>query len=249
MMKKKWLMVMLGMIFNIMSFGETVTLTTGEWAPFTGEKIKGYGFANDVVVKSFAKIGINVEYKFYPWKRAYEMTKQGSYIGSSCWAKSKEREKDFYFSDKPIVEAKTVLFYIKGNDFTWETIKDLKGKKIGGTRGYSSVDYFKKNGMELDLANKDLLGFRKLEKGRINIFVCDLDVGLKLIRDNFTKAKQAKFVYHKKPIDRDGSYFVLNKKTSGNLELMKKYNEGFKMLEESGEYDKMLKELRSGKYN
>ncbi|BDU51226.1 substrate-binding periplasmic protein [Haliovirga abyssi] len=247
-MKRRYLVLFMVLVLSVMSFGETITLTTGEWEPYTGEKLKGYGFANDVVTRAFAKVGVNVEYKFFPWKRAFILAQRGKYNGSNCWNKSAKREKYFYYSEESIVVGKTVLFFMKGNDFTWNKLEDLKSKRIGGTLGYSSVKIFENIGKKLDLAPTDLQGFKKLFSKRVNIFICDLDVGLKLIRDNFTKEQQKQFLYNKKPLDTSGSYLILPKQLSKSKNLMKKFDKGFKMLKDSGEYDKMVKDLRSGKY-
>ncbi|BDU51230.1 substrate-binding periplasmic protein [Haliovirga abyssi] len=247
-MKRRYLVLLMALVLGVMSFGETIKLTNGEWAPFNGAKLKGYGFASDVVTKTFAKVGVDVEYKFFPWKRGYILAQRGNYDGTVSWGKVGDRENYFYFSDEPILSGETVFFYMKGNDFTWDKLEDLKEKRIGGTLGYSYTKSFKNIGKKLDLAHTDLQGFKKLFAGRVDIFILDLDVGLKLIRDNFTKEQQAKFRYNKKPMEKVSYYLLLSKKVSKSKELIKKYNKGFKMLKDSGEYDKMVKALRNGEY-
>ncbi|BDU51228.1 substrate-binding periplasmic protein [Haliovirga abyssi] len=247
-MKRRYLVLFMVLVLSVMSFGETITLTNGEWAPFNGKKLKNYGFASDVVKKTFAKVGVDVEYKFFPWKRGFILAQRGNYDGTLSWGKVGDRENYFYFSEEPILSGETVFFYIKGNDFTWDKLEDLKGKKIGGTLGYSYIKSFKDVGKKLDLAPTDVQGLKKLYAGRVNIFISDLDVGLKLIRDNFTKEQQAKFSYNKKPMEKMSYYLLLSKKVSKNKELIKKYNKAFKVLKNSGEYDKMVKSLRNGEY-
>lgn len=51
---------------------ETITLTNGEWAPYLSESFKYGGFLSRVCSEAFALEGVDVEYEYLPWKRAYE---------------------------------------------------------------------------------------------------------------------------------------------------------------------------------
>ncbi len=71
---------------------ETIILANGEWLPYQSKELKHYGVASHIVTESFALSGIKVKYKFRPWKRAYEETKEGGFYGSFLWTQSEERQ-------------------------------------------------------------------------------------------------------------------------------------------------------------
>ena len=52
---------------------ETIVLTTGEYPPFNSVFIKHQGLMPRIVTEAFRVEDIDVLYKFYPWKRAYQI--------------------------------------------------------------------------------------------------------------------------------------------------------------------------------
>jgi polar amino acid transport system substrate-binding protein len=74
---------------------ETLLLTNGEWPPYLSKNLKYYGSASRIVTEAFALEGINVEYKFFPWKRAYKNAELGIWDGSVVWFDTPELRKFF----------------------------------------------------------------------------------------------------------------------------------------------------------
>ena len=79
-------------------------------------------------------------YELYPWRRAYHhaLNQHGGIIGLSF---NRERQKIFDYSD-PLFLDEIVLVVLKGKEFEFEGIEDLKGKTIGAQRGSSYGDKF-----------------------------------------------------------------------------------------------------------
>ena len=59
--------------------GETITIATLEYAPFTGKNLKFNGFVNHVIAEAFQRRGHGVKFAYLPWKRAVTETKNGQY--------------------------------------------------------------------------------------------------------------------------------------------------------------------------
>ncbi len=117
-------------------FAETVIrITNGEWEPYLSEYSYEYGLASHIVSEAFHLEGIDVSWGFFPWKRSYELARQGQWDASAVWWPTEEAKKDFWISE-PVVNTSFVFFYLKRQDFKWQAIEDLKGLKIGTTRGY-----------------------------------------------------------------------------------------------------------------
>jgi len=229
---------------------DKVVLTNGEWEPFLSAKYKGYGVASVLVKEAFKQENIKVEYKFYPWKRAMYYVEKNQKDGSVIWAKSKERTKRFLFSKKPVMSLDTVFFHLKEKKFKWRgDINVFKNVKLGTTLGYQygvKLNKAIKNGtIKVDVAPKNLNSFKKLIRHRMDVFICDKNVGLSLIKKHFSKVDQKKFTYSKRPFKSISYYLIMNKKRKI---MMKKFDKGFAKLKRSGKYRKIMNEFRNGKY-
>jgi len=77
-------------VFSV-SRADVLRIATGEFAPYCSSFSRHEGFANHLVKEAFARQGYPVSYSYFPWKRAYEMTRSGEFDASSWWAKSDDR--------------------------------------------------------------------------------------------------------------------------------------------------------------
>ena len=227
---------------------KTIVLATGEWEPFTSQSYKEYGIANAIVKEAFKLQNINVNYKFYPWKRAIFYVKTGKHEGSTIWIKTKQRELDFLYSEKSILTNETTFFHLKKTHFKWDDdISYLKKFKLGTTLGYSYTqelnNAIKDNLLKPDIGLDDLKNLKKLLLGRIELFICDKNVCLTLIKKYFTKTEQNKITYSKKPISKVPHFLVFNKKQK---KLKKEFDIGFEKLIKSGRYKEILKAFKKG---
>ena len=80
--------------------------------------------------------------RLMPWKRAYRyaLSGKGGIIGLS---KTSERLRVFDYSDVMYYD-ELLLVVLKGNEFSFNSIKDLKDRKLGVQRGSSYGDEFEK---------------------------------------------------------------------------------------------------------
>jgi polar amino acid transport system substrate-binding protein len=228
---------------------ETITMTNGEWAPYMSQKLKHDGFVSDLVVQAFKKEGVDVKWVFLPWKRAFEEAKSGKYAGSAIWGKTDERAKDFLFT-KGVVTLKNVFFIKKGSNFSWNTIDDLKNKKLGGIIGYAyggGIDKAEKAGIiKINRIGNNAGNYKKLVAGR-------LDAVLDAVQVGYTTARQAgvgdQVEPYKKPFESREYSVIISKKTPNAAKLVETFNKGLDALKASGEYDAILKAAQQGKYN
>jgi polar amino acid transport system substrate-binding protein len=241
-------------IFSTNSFGEEIVrITNGEWAPFQSKNAKHYGYYSHIVTEAFRLVGVKIEYGFFPWKRAYMYAESGEkWDGGIAWALSEEREKLFYFSD-PIAKNCAVFFYLKSQKFDWQTEDDLQGHKFGGTGGdlgLKKLEEIKKKGIQFQIqeVTTDLQNFRKLVLGRINVFPCMRDVGLRIIRKEFSSEVAESITYHKKPLYCSTIHAIFSKKSKKSKRFVELYNKGLKLLHESGKFDQLRKAFIRGEY-
>ncbi|MCP4344623.1 MAG: amino acid ABC transporter substrate-binding protein [Desulfobacterales bacterium] len=228
---------------------ETVRLTNGEWPPFMSKDLPHYGLYSHIVTEAFATVGVKVEYGFFPWKRSFILAERNEWDGSIGWGHSAEREKKFSYGN-PIINECAVFFHLQKYPFDWNSRDDLQGKRIGVTIGYIVQDQFeemKRSGKQIiiDTAIKDLHNFKKLLARRIDIFPCGREVGMNIIKQNFTPDIAKSITYHPKPLFCADMYAIFskqNKRFTGILD------RGLKNLHESGRYDQLVKAFINGEY-
>ncbi|MBF0099898.1 MAG: transporter substrate-binding domain-containing protein [Desulfobacterales bacterium] len=251
----KGLVIVFGLLLNQNSLAFTqdvIRLTNGEWPPYTSENLKDFGIFSHIVTEVFALEKINVEYGFYPWKRAYEYAKSGSWEGSVCWYWSEERSKDVYFSD-PVMNGDEMFFYLKDHPFEWKTIEDLKGKQIGAVIGYFAGEEFQKaeqSGLiTVERIATDVQNFKKLLSGRLDIMVMNLYVGYDLIRKHFSPQEAEKVTHHPQAINTGALHLILSKQNLKNSARVVAFNRGLAKLKTSGKIDHYLQDVIKGGYD
>jgi polar amino acid transport system substrate-binding protein len=220
---------------------ETVVLATGDWAPYVSEKLEEYGPIAEIVTKSFANVGIEVKFEFYPWKRCEFLAENGDVFATFPFIITPERQKFSVFSDS-IAVTRDVLFYnkkhIKHYDFTG--YEDLKQYAIGSPIGYNYTEILQKEGVLTDPVENEEQNFRKLEAGRIDFVPADERVGWQLIGKLFPD-KIADFAATVTPFQLPALRLMVSRKFPGSADMLKKFNIGLSELNASGETARILK--------
>jgi polar amino acid transport system substrate-binding protein len=235
---------------------KTIVLGNGEWEPYLGKNLKHGGPSSHIVTEAFKLSGIDVSYEWYgnSWKRAYQIALKGKVNhGTLVWSRKPEREKEMYYSTSIVVPGKKdVFWHLKTKNFDWNTIQDLKGMKIGGTLGYTygiEFDAAAASGLfRLDNVAEEAINFKKLLKGRVDLVPSGDTVGKEILKNQLTPEEAALITYHEKPFRITGYHLLLTKALPENEELMKKFDKGFKQLQNSGFIDQVYKDMEAGKY-
>ena len=98
-----------------------------------------------------------------------------------------------------ITETSFVFYHLKSYEFHWQSMQDLKGMKIGGTRTYdygkAFMNAIAKEYFTVDFTSKDEFNYKKLLAGRIQIFPNDPSVGDAQIR-NYLSPDEANLLTH-----------------------------------------------------
>lgn len=121
---------------------EPILLATGEWAPFSGEKLDSHGVASAVVSAVLREMGYQPQFRFMPWARAEQAalandTNRGV-RATFPYAFNPERAAGFYYS-KPIFSIELSIFYNAWRNpagATIATAADLKKFTIVPISGY-----------------------------------------------------------------------------------------------------------------
>lgn len=244
-MKKSILAAAVFLLLTTSVFGaETIVIATGEWAPYTSEKMEGYGFCSEIVTSVFNEMGVKFEYRFYPWKRCEILLKTGKIFAIFPYRITDERKKNYDFTDAFAV-SRGVLFYLKSKKqkLVWENFSDLKGYMIGGTLGYWYEKNFKDAGLTVEYVSEDIQNIKKLKAGRVDLVASEELVGWNLIKMLFPKHVN-EFDTAAKPLDVSELHLMISRKYPGAKGLREKFNAALKRIKEKGIYSDILR-----KYN
>lgn len=246
---KKIVCVLILVCLAVMLKSETVKITSGSWEPYTSSSMENNGNGLEAISAAFKAVGIDVEYGFFPWKRTMlNAHKVDSWDASATWYWSKEREQEFYFSD-PIFDTKNVVFYLKDKSIDFDgTPKSLEKFKTGITLGYSYGEKFdaafKSGAVKSEAVSTDLMNFKKLLKGRIDVFLCSFQVGYQTIGSSLDKTDQLKITNHPKAFKKSPLHLIISKKMDKSRadHILGKFNEGLKIFKNSERYKELFGE-------
>jgi polar amino acid transport system substrate-binding protein len=225
-----------------------VHLSTGEWKPYISEQYPDLGALSVIVTKAFEAEGIEVKHSFYPWKRALYLSQKGLLDGTVAIAKTREREQDYWYSDEPLLIGERVFFHLKQRPFDWQTIDDLDGMRVGGTLGYhygAPFQQSEKTGhIIVERVTQDVQNFRKLLAHRIQTFPITKEVGYFIMRTELDSFEAEKLTHHPVPLTTTPFYLILSKRIPENRARMAAFNRGFKKLQQSGQYQQILEQIK-----
>ncbi|MCJ2164408.1 MULTISPECIES: transporter substrate-binding domain-containing protein [unclassified Pseudodesulfovibrio] len=238
------LLLLLLLTSPLVSMGaETVLLTTGEWPPYYSQNLPHGGLGNQIIAESFALEGIEVVYEYLPWRRALSEARTGPAVGSAGWLRLDEREKDFLFSES-LFESQRVFFHRKDRPFDWTVLTDVQDLRVGVALG--SADEYPLDGImasgkgTLNVARSYASGMKMLAAGRIDVYACNLAVGLYEIKHSLSEKAARSITYHPRPIFKETNHLVLSLRVKDVQKLMDRFNRGLRRLKESPRYNEMV---------
>ncbi|NLF51490.1 MAG: amino acid ABC transporter substrate-binding protein [Leptolinea sp.] len=225
-----------------------VRLAAGEWVPYTGETLPGYGCDAQIVTEVFARMGFAVEIEFFPWARAMTLARNGEYDGTLEWDDTPDWREFFYINSEPISPQEWVFFHRKDDLFEWTTLKDLTGKRIGVTSGYIYSNAFShltnNESLRFEEASSDEANLKKLLAGRIDIFPMERNVGLSLLQKNFPPDEAAQLTYHSQSLAVFEPYLLLTRTNPENDLLIARFDETFINFRKESGYQQILDECQ-----
>lgn len=247
-MSKKMFAILFILSAGAMAFAQDLPIGTGDWAPYTGEKLFNGGFANDVLVQSFKQEGQSTKLVYEPWVRVEAELADGKFLASPGWTIKEDRKAKFLFSGKPLMVDHNVCIYFADSKFDWKTKDDLK--KYAGASHKSDYQFAElvKLGVKMTGLDDYKQGVTMLLAKRFDFYVINETVGRQLIR-TLSPADQAKVKIHPLPYDETIYYLMFSRKYPDVQKYLDSFNSGFDKLRKSGKYDQMIKDLAAGKYD
>jgi len=221
---------------------ETLVFSASNYPPYEFAKPEGglRGTDVEVIEEVFKRVQISTEFKFFPWKRALEMTKIGKFPGVFSCGYSLERAETLIFSE-PLASS-THGFFVRRDHDGFEPSNyedDAKGLKVGTVLGWWQVKTMESAGANLTTYRSEKLLFRDLLKGLIDYAAAPLE-GSGFLAKKFGILEEVRYL----PTSSKSVYLCFSKKWQGIEEIVRKFNEGLTEIRKDGTYD-----LIHAKYN
>ena len=227
---------------------KSVTVGTAHFPPFriVGAKGEVGGVDAEIVKAAFRNLGYRVDMVAYPWSRTYKLGKSGRLPIIFSFTKSAEREKFFYFSD-PINSVKDVFFVNRKRGIKWKKLADLKGMTVGVSQGYAYDPEFMKliddGVIKADYAagaNPELIHLRKLEKNRLDLFICEASVCSYQIQGG--RGQFADVDYINRVVGKTRTFHLGFSKTNPDAKrLLGEFNSELARMRKQGELDRLYR--------
>ena len=175
---------------------------------------------------------------FVPWERALRMAETQHSDGILGTARTKERERFLIFPNEPLSVIDIVLFHRKDDDFKFDGISSLAGKRIGTIEGYSYGETFDRSNLfSKEKVNSLKLNFLKLKAKRIDLVIAYKNVALHTLQNlNLTD----QFSYSSTPVHRAALYLTFSQKP-GNQQLANKFSQTLKKLKKREAVQELFK--------
>ena len=226
-----------------------IRLANGEWPPYTGLHLPGHGCDSQVVTEAFGLENIRVEYEFLPWARGLMLSQNGAVDGAVEWAGTAEQRRTHFVSSEPLSNQQWVFFHRKDTEVSWHRLDDLVGRTIGLTIGYAYSDLFvslrQRHPEMFKEAASDLLNFKKLLAGRIDLFPVERAVGLHVIGRDLHARDREVLVFSPQALAEFRPYLLLSRALPANEERMRLFDRGLRRLKDNGRYDAIMSPCRA----
>ncbi len=237
------LMLMSGL--NVFAEEINVKFATGEWAPYTGEKIAEHGMASEIVTAACKAVGLEAEYEFFPWKRAESVVAGGTHFGTFPYKELQEREGNFLFSETLFSSSFGIAMYKQNkgvSGFKYRTMDDLKNYTVGIVTGTDAIRLpLEKMGGKVEEVPGTEQNLKKLAAGRIDFYIDDKAVIYQALQQGYTPEQKAEFLFSEKDFgERNDFKIMISLKYPNSKEIMAKINEGLHKIKESGEQKSIL---------
>ncbi|MGO1118237.1 substrate-binding periplasmic protein [Rhodovibrionaceae bacterium A322] len=222
---------------------ETIRLTNGEWKPYQSEELPNYGPYSEVAQQAFAKVGIDVEFGFFPWNRAMRLVKTGRWDGTFFWVATPERRENFLLSN-PVIVLNEVIYYSKNRPITANKLADFSGLTMG--RIHSSAFGGQFDGLirsgELSVitvpTNETL--FKMLASGRVDFVPELINSGYDAINALPSGIDKTQFSHLDDFQYAWVSHLLISKEIEKGPYYIKKFNRGLALLQQEGTLARLL---------
>lgn len=228
-----WLLAPVG------GWSQTLTLATGEWAPYVSRDLPKNGFITEIISEALRIMDVEPRYVFYPWRRCYEGVVSGKVWAAFPYSRTEEREKEVLYSDNISYSVTKFFTYGDADIDGYASLEALKPYRIGGIIGYFYESAFKRGGLTVDYAPGERSALEKLMLGRTDLLPLNELVGWYLIKASFPE-KMDRFNTLEPPYSVDDLHLIVSKSYPDAEALLNRFNQALKTVKDNYIYEGIL---------
>ena len=157
------------------ALGDDLTIVTEEFPPYNYQDHgEPKGLSTEVVQAVLREAGLNAQFKFLPWARAYKTAEKRKNTLIYSIARIPEREETFKWVGE-IAPYRTSLYKLKSSDHIQiSSLEEAAKHRVGVSIEDVIYTYLKRVGFEqLELVGSDVGNIRKLVGKRIDVIAYD----------------------------------------------------------------------------
>lgn len=244
----KRILIVILFILPIFIFGQNKLIMSGadNWYPIQmydekTHKVTGIGY--DIFMEICSRLGIEGEAQGgFPWKRLFYFLETGE-VNVINGAYSTEERNEKYLLTVPYLKNQTKVFVLRGNEFPFNDLSDLKGCLGGKPRGASYGDEFDSYAKEnLDLYESETKEnlIQMLLSNRIDYFISDFVDVTYALRN---RGLEDRIIPLPKSINFINVHMIFSR-TSEGYHFFEKFNLELKKMIDEGTIDKMLEKYK-----
>ena len=226
----------------------SLKIGVAEWPPYVDENHIALGLVPEVIQLSFLQKDMAVEFVvFKNWSDCSKALLTGEIQASGPYTPTEKRKKEMRFSNTPILELTTAVFYLRQNLYSFpdanlfENQQAYSGAKIAGMSGYFYEDLLK--GLNILYGSKTYENFQKLYTGKVDLVIENELIGWHTISQLHPYA-MSKFGELKGSTAVHGGYLVVNKSNENGAAVIKIFDQGLGMLQKKGLYLEVLQKYK-----
>ncbi|MGF1741885.1 transporter substrate-binding domain-containing protein [Vibrio profundum] len=240
--KTNFFIIALLLLISSYAHSKPVRVVTLNWGGFIGSQLPNQGPHGVIIKEAFQRVNKEVEFKFYPWARAYQIALSGQAFLVSA-SDTKERRKLFNYSDS-YASSPSYLISLKKSKFNYQGVPStLNQQRIGVLRGHFLAKLLQKFDLEknIELANSDVANLQKFFSGRVDLVAMSKDSAISIIKNNPNiqgTLEQVEFL--EPPLRTNPVHLIGLKNMTESKEVIKAFNMGLNELKEEGRYYEIL---------
>ncbi|MCH8552669.1 MAG: transporter substrate-binding domain-containing protein [Natronospirillum sp.] len=231
----------LTLVLSISANGRTLIGAGDPWPPFLDPDLPGNGIAVQIVSAAMETQGYDIEWQNMPWARALFGVRDAEYdILVGAWYTDERAE--FLLFSEPYIDNDVRIIMRADDDFQFEGIEDLTGKRIGTVLGYGYGDEFNQADNYIPEPAVNLItNIRRLVGRRVDLTVEDELVARFLINEiNPDFIEQIRF--SETPLMSNSLHVAVGQAHPEAQEIIDAFNAGFAVIRENGTYEQILRE-------
>ena len=228
-------------LFCFSPLTSALSIVSKEEAPYVGNELLNQGLSIEIINTAFQRAGYKTSFVFETWPRTYESGLIGVYdVIGSIW-RTKDREKDFVFSDAYLFHEIKFIKRKVDTEVKFNNLDDLQGLIIGTLKNYAYRDNFTQSRKIIKLQQNHLIqNLLFLTQEKIDMTLGDIRK-IRYEINKYMKSSMTKLEILPQALIKRGAHIAVSKSNPDHIDIIDKFNKALESMKRDGTYDAIIK--------